>query len=87
MSMWGIPFFDRIQRGRVMSQPIERYGELNSMMTWAEEAAKQENISRRETDEWAFRSHQKAIAAIDAPEPLFLALTTEQRVAFQEAAE
>jgi acetyl-CoA C-acetyltransferase len=65
MSMWGIPFFDRIQRGRVMSQPIERYGELNSMMSWAEEAAKQENISRQETDEWAFRSHQKAIAAID----------------------
>ena len=65
MSMWGIPFFDRIQRGRVMSQPIERYGELNSMMTWAEEAAKRENISRQETDEWAFRSHQKAIAAID----------------------
>lgn len=65
MSMWGIPFFDRIQRGRVMSQPIERYGELNSMMTWAEEAAKKENISRQETDEWAFRSHQKAIAAID----------------------
>jgi len=65
MSMWGIPFFDRIQRGRVMSQPIERYGELNSMMTWAEEAAKQENISREEADEWAFRSHQKAIAAIE----------------------
>lgn len=65
MSMWGIPFFDRIQRGRVMSQPIERYGELNSMMTWAEEAAKQENISREEADAWAFRSHQRAIAAIE----------------------
>jgi acetyl-CoA C-acetyltransferase len=66
MPMWGIPFFDRIQRGRVMSQPIGRYGELNSMMSWAEEAAKQENISREETDEWAFRSQQKAIAAIDS---------------------
>ncbi|RJP14862.1 MAG: thiolase family protein [Candidatus Abyssobacteria bacterium SURF_5] len=65
MSMWGIPFFDRIQRGRVMSQPIERYGELNSMMTWAEEAAKRENISREQADAWALRSHQNAIAALD----------------------
>ena len=65
MSMWGIPFFDRIQRGRVMSQPIERYGELNSMMTWAEEAAKQENITREQADAWAFRSHQRAVAAIE----------------------
>ena len=66
MSMWGIPFFDRIQRARVMSQPIERYGELNSMMAWAETAAKNEKITRQEADEWAFRSHQKAIAANDA---------------------
>jgi acetyl-CoA C-acetyltransferase len=26
LSMWGLPFFDRIQRARVMSQPIDRYG-------------------------------------------------------------
>jgi acetyl-CoA C-acetyltransferase len=66
LSMWGIPLFDRIQRARVMSQPIERFGELNSMMTWAETAAKKEKISRQEADAWAFRSHQKAIAAIDS---------------------
>jgi acetyl-CoA C-acetyltransferase len=66
MSMWGIPFFDRIQRARVMSQPINRYGELNSMMTWAETAAKEEGVTREEADDWAFRSHQKAIAAQDA---------------------
>jgi acetyl-CoA C-acetyltransferase len=65
LSMWGIPLYDRIQRARVMSQPIERFGELNSMMTWAETAAKKEGISRQEADEWAFRSHHKAIAAID----------------------
>jgi len=65
LSMWGIPLYDRIQRARVMSQPIERFGELNSMMTWAETAAKQEGISRQEADEWALRSHQKAIVAID----------------------
>jgi acetyl-CoA C-acetyltransferase len=66
MALWGIPFYDRIQRGRPMHQPIERFGELNSMMTWAETAAKKENISRAEADNWSVRSHQKAIAAIDS---------------------
>jgi acetyl-CoA C-acetyltransferase len=49
-----------------MSQPIERFGELNSMMSWAETAAKEEGISREEADRWSLRSHQKAIAAIDS---------------------
>lgn len=65
LPMWGVPFFDRIQRARVMSQPIERYGELNSMMTWAETAAKEENVTRQEADEWALRSHKRACAAIN----------------------
>ncbi len=65
LSMWGLPLFDRIQRARVMSQPIERFGELNSMMTWAEAAAKNEGISREEADRWALRSHEKAISAIE----------------------
>ncbi|MGA2525153.1 MAG: thiolase family protein [Smithellaceae bacterium] len=66
LAMWGIPFYDRIQRARVMSQPIARYGELSSMMTWAEAAAKKEKITREEADQWSFRSHQRAIAAQDA---------------------
>jgi acetyl-CoA C-acetyltransferase len=66
LSMWGIPLYDRIQRARVMSQPIHRYGELNSMMTWAETAAKKEEITRQEADKWSLRSHQRAIAAIDS---------------------
>jgi acetyl-CoA C-acetyltransferase len=66
LAMWGIPLYDRIQRARVMSQPIERYGELSSMISWAEAAAKKENITREEADRWACRSHQKAIAAQDA---------------------
>jgi acetyl-CoA C-acetyltransferase len=65
LPMWGIPFFDRIQRARVMSQPIDRYGELNSMMSWAEKAAKKEGVTREDADGWAFKSHQKAIAAQD----------------------
>ena len=66
LSMWGIPLYDRIQRARVMSQPIDRFGELNSMMTWAETAAKREHITREEADRWAVRSHQRAVAAIDS---------------------
>ncbi len=65
LAMWGIPFYDRIQRARVMSQPISRYGELSSMMSWAEEAAKREGILREECDCWAIRSHERAVAAWD----------------------
>ena len=66
LSMWGIPFFDRIQRARVMSQPIERFGELNSMMSWAEAAARNEGITREAADLWASQSHEKAIRAIES---------------------
>ncbi len=66
LPMWGLPLFDRIQRARVMSQPIERFGELNSMMSWAEIAAKEEGISREAADRWALRSQQKACDAIDS---------------------
>ena len=64
LSMWGLPLFDRIQRARVMSQPIKRFGELNSMMSWAEKAAKAEGITRENADRWALRSHQCACEAI-----------------------
>jgi len=66
LSMWGLPFFDRIQRARVMSQPLERFGELNSMMSWAEAAAREEGVSRQAADAWAVGSHRKACAAIAA---------------------
>jgi len=66
MALWGLPLYDRIQRGRPNHQPIGRFGELNSMMTWAETAAKDEGISREDADRWALRSHQRAIAAIDS---------------------
>ena len=63
LSFWGIPFYDRIQRARVMSQPEKRYGILPSMMSWAETAAEEEGITREECDRWALSSHQKACAA------------------------
>jgi len=49
-----------------MSQPEERYGILPSMMSWAETAALEENISRKECDLWALDSHRKACAAFEA---------------------
>jgi acetyl-CoA C-acetyltransferase len=66
LSIWGIPFYDRIQRARVMSQPEERYGILPSMMSWAETAAKEEGIRREDCDQWALESHKKACAAIES---------------------
>jgi len=65
LSIWGLPFFDRIQRARVMSQPVERFGVLPSMMSWAETAAREEGISREACDRWALESHRKACAAME----------------------
>ncbi len=62
-SIWGLPFYDRIQRARVMSQPEARYGILPSMMSWAETAAEEEGISREACDQWSLESHRKAVFA------------------------
>ncbi len=66
LSIWGLSFYDRIQRARVMSQPEERYGVLPAMMTWAETAAKEEGITREQCDQWSLQSHQKACAAMES---------------------
>jgi len=65
LALWGMPFYDRIQRARVMSQPEERYGILPSMMSWAETGAREENITREACDLWSFNSHKKACAAME----------------------
>ncbi len=65
LSLWGIPFYDRIQRARVMSQPEERYGILPTMMSWAETAAKDHSITREQCDQWSLESHRKACIATD----------------------
>ncbi|RJQ80133.1 MAG: acetyl-CoA C-acyltransferase [Desulfobacteraceae bacterium] len=66
LGIWGLRFYDRIQRARVMSQPEQRYGILPAMMSWAETAAQVEQISRETCDQWALESHRKAVAAIKA---------------------
>ncbi len=64
LSIWGLKFYDRIQRARVMSQPEQRYGVLPAMMTWAETGAEVMGITREECDQWALGSHQKACKAM-----------------------
>jgi acetyl-CoA C-acetyltransferase len=54
---------DRLTRGRLMSQPIERYGVITGMIETAENLAKDWNISREACDAYAARSHQRAAAA------------------------
>jgi acetyl-CoA C-acetyltransferase len=66
LATWSIPMYDRIQRGRVMSQPEDRFGILQSMMVWAETAAKEHGLTRQEVDSWAMASNQRACAAIES---------------------
>ncbi|ETR76378.1 acetyl-CoA acetyltransferase [Afipia sp. P52-10] len=61
--MGGMTLHDRLSRGRVMSQPIERFGVISGMIETAENLAKDYNITREESDAYAVRSHQRAAAA------------------------
>ena len=54
---------DRLTRGRVMSQPAERFGVISGMIETAENLAKDWDISREACDAYAARSHQRAAAA------------------------
>ncbi len=65
-SSFGLPLYDRTLRGRVMSQPEERFGLIPSMVAWAEAGAKEYGIGRREADEWALESHRRAVAAVSS---------------------
>ena len=54
---------DRLTRGRVMSQPVERFGVISGMIETAENLAKDYGITREQADAYAVRSHQRATAA------------------------
>jgi acetyl-CoA C-acetyltransferase len=56
-------FHDRLTRGRVMSQPIERFGVITGMIETANNLAKDYDISREACDEYAAMSHRRAAAA------------------------
>lgn len=63
VSAGGMTLHDRLTRGRVMSQPVERFGIISGMIETAENLAKDYGISREASDAYAVRSHQRAAAA------------------------
>jgi acetyl-CoA C-acetyltransferase len=65
---WGsragsVMLYDRLERGRVRSQPEWRFGVVRSMMETADNLAKDFGISREAADEYAMRSHRRAAVA------------------------
>jgi acetyl-CoA C-acetyltransferase len=58
-----VTMHDRLARGRVMSQPISRFGVISGMIETAENLAKDYQISREDSDAYAARSQQRAAAA------------------------
>ena len=61
--MGSVTLHDRLQRGRVMSQPIERFGVISGMIETADNLARDYQISREASDEYAAESHKRAAAA------------------------
>ena len=59
----GLELHDRLARGRVMSQPISRFGMISGMIETAENCAKDWGITREQCDAYAVGSHQRATAA------------------------
>ena len=68
---WGaragnVRMYDRLERGRERSQPVERFGKISGMIETAENLARDWGISREQADAFAVRSHQRAFAAWEA---------------------
>jgi acetyl-CoA C-acetyltransferase len=55
--------YDRLDRGREMSQPIWRFGPISGMIETAENLASDFGIDREAADAFAARSHQRAAVA------------------------
>ncbi|TCB79649.1 acetyl-CoA C-acyltransferase [Acinetobacter sp. ANC 3781] len=67
---WGsragnVTMFDRLERGRERSQPVERFGVISGMPETADNLSRDYNIGREECDAFALQSHQKAQQAWD----------------------
>ena len=58
--------YDRLDRGREMSQPVWRFGPISGMIETAENLAADFGIDREAADAFAARSHQRAAAAYEA---------------------
>jgi acetyl-CoA C-acetyltransferase len=67
---WGsragnVTMYDRLERGRERSQPVDRFGYISGMVETAENVARRYGITREESDAFAVSSHRKAQAAWD----------------------
>jgi acetyl-CoA C-acetyltransferase len=58
-----VTMHDRLARGRVMSQPVSRFGVISGMIETADNLARDYQISREACDEYAAMSHQRATKA------------------------
>jgi acetyl-CoA C-acetyltransferase len=76
-----VSLYDRLDRGRERSQPVERFGYCSGLIETAENLAKDFAITRDEADAYALRSQQRAAAAWDAGlfEAEILPLSVPQR--------
>jgi acetyl-CoA C-acetyltransferase len=61
--MGGFAMHDRLERGRVRSQPEWRFGVIQSMMETADNLAQDYGITRQDADDYAVRSQSRAAAA------------------------
>ncbi|MQG86500.1 MAG: acetyl-CoA C-acyltransferase [SAR202 cluster bacterium] len=70
-SRWGarfgtVEFHDRLERARITIAPEERFGHIAGMVGTAENLAEQYEIGREEQDEYALRSHERAVNASES---------------------
>lgn len=61
-----VTMYDRLDRGRERSQPLERFGPISGMIETAENLARDYQITREQSDSWAAQSHARATAATGA---------------------
>ncbi len=58
-----VQLYDRLERGRERSQPVERFGVISGMIETAENVARDCGITREASDSYAVESHRRAAAA------------------------
>jgi acetyl-CoA C-acetyltransferase len=58
-----VQLYDRLERGRERSQPVERFGVISGMIETAENVARECGITREASDAFAVESHRRAAQA------------------------
>src|SRR5690606_4733872 len=58
-----VQLYDRLDRGRERSQPVERFGYISGMIETAENLARDYGVGREAADDYAASSQQRAAAA------------------------